>query len=549
MKKLIISSLTFLLFIGCSSSSIKTNTIQMESIKWVLPYSEGFCEEADIIKQMNMFELVPGPQKFSVETLKKPGKTIYFLDMFLNVRLKHRVDINIDEILSGDIGIAKMAANIKIYLLDRNGERIPTERFFGPLDLYLILFNDRDFCTEWFIDYLTFLQSEPGTEFQLHAWSDFCEPEDRCKIGFSNLIKEVKGVELQMDGVDDGFERYIGFIECDSGDCPLQISIQFDYDAETYPEDNKEMIDICLDTENQVFYYFDQSGEKVFLDKYPDMTIEEKWDAELEKANLQLEKDLANHEYDWLYGTWLDFNDQLVVIDKDYVYVNGTKEPFRLHYELEDPYSETLDYGLYLYLCDIKVEPRMHGLYWADEFGFYDYQRVSNSTDPVTKVYSNAYDGFVNVRERPDNSAPILGVLRNGPEGAILLGTEGDWKKVNCNGIVGYVHGLYLLDTPTEVFRSEALLNLLGKHPGTYRFSESDLSALSAKDLTYLRNSVYAKHGFVFNSQELNSYFKQFTWYRPNSSVTESVLNSVEKANVELIKSYQSRTGKTYLPR
>ncbi len=76
-------------------------------------------------------------------------------------------------------------------------------------------------------------------------------------------------------------------------------------------------------------------------------------------------------------------------------------------------------------------------------------------TSQPQKVYSNAYDGFVNIRQAPQSNAPIVGMLRNGPEGAILLDTEGEWKKINCNGIVGYVFGKYVQDTPTEVFHGE----------------------------------------------------------------------------------------------
>ena len=161
------------------------------------------------------------------------------------------------------------------------------------------------------------------------------------------------------------------------------------------------------------------------------------------------------------------------------------------------------------------------------------------------RVYSNAYDGFVNIRQTPQSKAPIVGVLHNGPEGAVLLGTEGEWKKIDCNGIVGYVYEKYVQDTPTEVYEYWGMLR---KDASNYRFTESDLSPLTAKELTYLRNSVYAKHGYVFNSQELNNYFKRISWYHPDASVTEAALNSVERANVEFIKNYQERNGKTYKP-
>lgn len=185
-----------------------------------------------------------------------------------------------------------------------------------------------------------------------------------------------------------------------------------------------------------------------------------------------------------------------------------------------------------------RIQEEQQALYEAE----LEAQKTQLEERPI-RVYSNAYDGFVNIRQEPQSKSPILGVLKNGPEGAILLGTEGEWKKIDCNGIVGYVYEKYVQDTPTEVYEYWGMLR---KDASNYRFTESDLSPLTAKELTYLRNSVYAKHGYVFNSQELNNYFKRISWYHPDASVTEAVLNSVERANVEFIKNYQERNGKTY---
>lgn len=118
-------------------------------------------------------------------------------------------------------------------------------------------------------------------------------------------------------------------------------------------------------------------------------------------------------------------------------------------------------------------------------------------------------------------------------------------KKVYSNANDGFASQ----NTPTEAFQQTSLSDLINKDASTYRFSESDLSPLSAKELTCLRNSVYAKHGYVFKSQELNNYFKQFGWYHPDSSVTDASLNSTEKTNVQFIKNYQEQNGKTYKPK
>ena len=113
MKKIIISLLTIVLLVGCSSSNTKKSLVQIDSIKWVLPIPEEIYDEAEVEKQKNLFELVPGPQRFYVITHKEPGQTRYEIQMDLKVRLKHRVNIDIDKILSGDVALAKSVANLQ----------------------------------------------------------------------------------------------------------------------------------------------------------------------------------------------------------------------------------------------------------------------------------------------------------------------------------------------------------------------------------------------------------------------------------------------------
>ena len=108
--------------------------------------------------------------------------------------------------------------------------------------------------------------------------------------------------------------------------------------------------------------------------------------------------------------------------------------------------------------------------------------------------------------------------------------------------------GYNIQSTPIEVSQEATFKDLFNKDAGTCYFSENDLMSLSAKELTYLRNSIYARHGYVFKSQELNNYFKQFEWYHPDSNVTEAALNGVEKINAEFIRNYQKQNGKTYIP-
>ena len=70
-------------------------------------------------------------------------------------------------------------------------------------------------------------------------------------------------------------------------------------------------------------------------------------------------------------------------------------------------------------------------------------------------VYSNADDGFLNIRMKPSASSDIVGVLYNGKEGAKLLDKSNKyWYKVSKDGVVGYVNKrfakLTLATTPSN---------------------------------------------------------------------------------------------------
>lgn len=91
------------------------------------------------------------------------------------------------------------------------------------------------------------------------------------------------------------------------------------------------------------------------------------------------------------------------------------------------------------------------GLDESDEVSEDENKDVDKEEDVVLpKVYSNCFDGYLNVRAEPSSKSKILGTLPNGPEGAELLGVDGKWSKVRVNGVVGYVWSADVQSTPTE---------------------------------------------------------------------------------------------------
>lgn len=82
----------------------------------------------------------------------------------------------------------------------------------------------------------------------------------------------------------------------------------------------------------------------------------------------------------------------------------------------------------------------------------------------------------------------------------------------------------------------------------TRKITASDLSEMSAKDLTYARNEIYARHGKVFKHNELNRYFQTKSWYHADSSFQDIMTSDLEQANAGFILQYQKDNGLEYTP-
>ncbi len=78
--------------------------------------------------------------------------------------------------------------------------------------------------------------------------------------------------------------------------------------------------------------------------------------------------------------------------------------------------------------------------------------------------------------------------------------------------------------------------------------TEADLEGMSAQELTYARNELFARHGYVFQSDELNTFFKTKSWYSPNKGFDASQLSARETANAEFIRDYQATHNLEYTP-
>ena len=69
--------------------------------------------------------------------------------------------------------------------------------------------------------------------------------------------------------------------------------------------------------------------------------------------------------------------------------------------------------------------------------------------------------------------------------------------------------------------------------------TNQDIAHFTIDQLRLVRNEIFARNGYIFNSEDLNAYFAQKTWYVPNSSFSDAQLSETEKANINFIKSVE----------
>ena len=72
-----------------------------------------------------------------------------------------------------------------------------------------------------------------------------------------------------------------------------------------------------------------------------------------------------------------------------------------------------------------------------------------------------------------------------------------------------------------------------------HRLSYGEIANYSQADLRILRNAIFARHGYRFKSQDLMTYFSQFSWYQPLYNDVTSQLSAIEQDNINFIKQYE----------
>lgn len=64
---------------------------------------------------------------------------------------------------------------------------------------------------------------------------------------------------------------------------------------------------------------------------------------------------------------------------------------------------------------------------------------------------------------------------------------------------------------------------------------------LTAGDIRFIINEIYARHGYIFADKRLNAYFRKQSWYKAKTKNVDSLLTPIEKYNIEFLKSVEKQ--------
>ena len=67
----------------------------------------------------------------------------------------------------------------------------------------------------------------------------------------------------------------------------------------------------------------------------------------------------------------------------------------------------------------------------------------------------------------------------------------------------------------------------------------ADVENMSKDELQFMRNEIFARHGYCFTKKDMRQMFENEEWYIPNTVDIRDLLTDVEKKNIALIKRYE----------
>ena len=156
--------------------------------------------------------------------------------------------------------------------------------------------------------------------------------------------------------------------------------------------------------------------------------------------------------------------------------------------------------------------------YFEEQLWYYGCISPSEFSSSVLNVYETANIKLLSDRES---------ALRSG--GYVL-----DQPGYDFSAVYQYIYGNISYEVQNDYY-------VFPDSDARY-LSNADIQGMSAQELCYGKNEIYARHGRIFKSDDLADYFASKSWYTPSVSADQfdnSYLNAIEIENLKLITAYE----------
>ncbi|MCP3032516.1 YARHG domain-containing protein [Halobacillus sp. A1] len=266
-------------------------------------------------------------------------------------------------------------------------------------------------------------------------------------------------------------------------------------------------------------YYFSPENELNANSTQPKENMEEAPDSQPEQQNLQSEDDLLIQTEEQLNQLQIDLPGRNISLGEWSI----TREDQMLYVEAHQIPAHELDNIFNLFDKD-NLTPLEN---WAED--------VFDTIDQLSIALEEEWHVYVGnscTEEYPEQLPSEDLLYYSGSCGysiPVLTGTsEEDYTLI----IHERVFGSDPQFEPTEVVNADTYF-LPESHQ--YRLSKQELTHLTKNELRLARNEIFARHGYIFESKDLQQYFSQKTWYVTDVNY-DGTLSPIEKYNVDLMK-------------
>lgn len=221
---------------------------------------------------------------------------------------------------------------------------------------------------------------------------------------------------------------------------------------------------------------------------------------------------------------------------------SGRAEPDDPVYQIEEdvPFEETLPEAAGSY-TDCYTSPDSYLLPESDS-RYLTYEDVQSLTPEQLELACCEIEARHGATfDDPDIQEVFDGLTWYSSGGTVIINSIEQTNLTYLRSKLGLLDGSVYSGNPYMNYFDDSSSYILPGSQDVY-LTSADLTYLSADELTLARNEIYARHGYIFSSEELQEYFCCKDWYSPSISGDEfdsDSLSSTEDGNLGLIKIYE----------